>query len=103
MSAFAIIFWFSLAVLFYTFAGYPLLMHCLARLRAAQPASPTHEPRSAGVPPAGSASVPLGEGTGGETPPPLAAGDGCATVVCEFRGTNRELRQLVESLPKGKG
>src|SRR2546430_2051721 len=35
MSAFAIIFWTGLAVLFYTFAGYPLLMRCLAALRAA--------------------------------------------------------------------
>ncbi len=38
-------------------------------------------PRSAGVPPAGSPGVPPGEGTGGETPPEPAAGDGHATVV----------------------
>jgi len=35
--------------------------------------------RSAGVPPAGSPSVPLGGKNGGETPPKPAAGDGCAT------------------------
>ena len=36
-----------------------------------------HEPaRSAGVPPAGSPSVSRGVGTGGETPPEPAAGDG---------------------------
>jgi 5-methyltetrahydrofolate--homocysteine methyltransferase len=44
-----------------------------------------HEPRSAGVPPAGSPSVPLGEGTGGETPPEPAAGDGRATSALPLR------------------
>jgi len=36
--------------------------------------------RSAGVPPASLPGVPPGGGTGGETPPPLAAADGCATA-----------------------
>jgi len=40
-----------------------------------------HESRSAGVPPAGSPSVLLGGGTGGETPPEPAAGDGRATLA----------------------
>jgi hypothetical protein len=37
------------------------------------------ERRRAGVSPAGSTSVPL-VGSGGGTPPELAAGDGCATM-----------------------
>jgi hypothetical protein len=40
-----------------------------------------HEPRSAGVSPAGSPSVSLGVGAGGETPPEPAAEDGRATVA----------------------
>ncbi len=39
------------------------------------------EPCSAGVLPAGSPSAPLGDGTGGETPPEPAAGDGRATIA----------------------
>jgi len=44
-----------------------------------------HEPRTAGVSPAGSPSVSLGEETGSETPPSPAAEDGCATIVAERR------------------
>jgi len=40
-----------------------------------------NRPRGAGVPPAGSPSVSLGVGTGGETPPEPAAEDGCGTVA----------------------
>ena len=43
--------------------------------------APPHEPRSAGVPPAGWPGVSPGDRIGGETPPALAAGDGRATVV----------------------
>ena len=41
----------------------------------------SHGPRSAGVSPAGWPGVPPGDRTGGETPPALAAEDGCATLV----------------------
>src|SRR6266849_4507855 len=45
--------------------------------------APHERRRSAGVPPASSPSVSLDEGPGGETPPKLAAVDGCATP-CRF-------------------
>jgi len=38
-----------------------------------------NRPRGAGIPPAGWPGVPPGDRTGGETPPALAARDGCAT------------------------
>jgi len=57
-----------------------LAVHGLGeQVRKEQGAS--HEPRTAGVPPAGSPSVSLGVGTGGETPPEPAAEDGCGTVA----------------------
>jgi hypothetical protein len=57
-------------------------------------ASPPYEPRSAGVSPAGWPGVSPGDGTGGETPPALAAGDGRATLasVQEFKAQNSSSR-----------
>jgi hypothetical protein len=56
-----------------------------------QAAGVSHEPRTAGVPPAGSPSVSLGVGTGGETPPEPAAEDGRGTVAL-VHGDSEQVR-----------
>ncbi len=58
-----------------------LLCHRTMQNSPESGSSPPHEPRSAGVPPAGWPGVSPGDETGGETPPALAAGDGRATFT----------------------
>lgn len=69
----------------------------LAQTRDA--ALPTPAACSAGVPPASIPGVPPGDSPGGETPPELAAEDGCATWV---RAKNREIFSSVSLPPAGE-
>ncbi|HWN96444.1 MAG TPA: phospholipid carrier-dependent glycosyltransferase [Methylomirabilota bacterium] len=72
--------------------------------RSSRRVFPLHELRcSAGVPPAGSASVSLVAGSGGGTPPKPAAEDGCATPV-KVQGFNARSFLSGTSLPfEGRG
>ncbi len=60
--------------------------------------------RGAGVSPAGSPGVSPGVGTGGETPPQPAAGDGCATFRCSVLSSEGRVFPVeIEYLPHRVG